>query len=104
MVPIWEPDGQLPAVACDSPQRGTPPSLAKRPFGRWIERVWGLASPSWRVRVMVKGEYWPANEFSEPACKPGLNPPFPHPWVICIGASPCAGGRPDQGAKDQSVS
>jgi hypothetical protein len=76
-----------------------PASFASRPWGRWIARELGLASPSERVRVIAKGEKAPARRLTVPACSFGAKPPLPQPVVICIAASPSAAGRPDQGKK-----
>src|SRR5690349_11481503 len=95
--PTWEEAGQSAVAAWASGQSGTPASFASSPWGRWTERLWGLASPSWRVRVMVKGLKEPARLLRVPAWSCGENPPLLQPLVICIGASPVTAGLPDQG-------
>src|SRR5512144_361439 len=96
-VPIWLAAGQLAVTASASEQRGTPPSLASRPWGRWTSREAGLASPSWRVRVIVKGVKAPAAKLSGPAERVGEKTPLLQPLTICIGVSPMVRALPDQG-------
>ena len=89
--------GATAAAAASSGQSGTPPSFARRPCGRCTAKLTGLASPSSRVRVNTNGLKLPARGLKVPASSFGSKPPLPQPLVICIGAPPVAGGRPDQG-------
>src|SRR5213592_2489370 len=96
-LPIWEAGGQLPVSVAAPTHWAIPAKEAAMPRGRVRAKSPMSASGSSLVRVRLKGVKAPPLESVLPACSFGAKPPSSQPSVISIGASPTAGGPPDQG-------